>query len=124
MATILMIDDDREFGSIAETHFKGQGYAFTLVTGGKEGLSRASSLKPDIILLDISMPDMNGMEVLRELQTGDETSDIPVLVVSGKYFDQGMYELFTQERNFRGFVNKPVALSTLQQRVTEALAKK
>ena len=124
MANILMIDDDREFGSIAEAHFKGQGFAFTLVTGGQEGLAKAAALKPDVILLDISMPGMNGMEVLRELQSGDETSEIPVLVVSGKYLDQGMHDLFSQERNFRGFVSKPVALSTLQQRVNEAVGRK
>lgn len=124
MPKILMIDDDREFGSIAETHFRGQGYAFTLITSGRDGLAKAASLKPDLIMLDISMPDMNGIEVLRELQVGDETSDIPVLVVSGKYFDQGMYEIFNQERNFRGFVSKPVSLTTLQQRAAEVIGKK
>ena len=123
MAKILMIDDDKDFGALAAAHFSGQGHAFTHVPTGREGLAKAAALVPDLILLDIMMPDMNGVEVLRELQAGDETSDIPVLLVSGKYMDQGMLQMFSQERNFRGFVGKPVALSALQQ-AAEALLKK
>jgi two-component system, OmpR family, phosphate regulon response regulator PhoB len=123
MSKILMIDDDEEYGAVTAAHFKAQGYDFTLVDGGKAGLAKAAALKPDIIFLDITMPDMNGMEVLRELQAGDETGEIPVLLVSGKYLDQGMFDIFAQERNFKGFVSKPVVLSDLQKRVEALLGK-
>ena len=123
MPTILMIDDDAEFAGLASLHFTGLGYQVTLAPNGKDGLLKAAALKPDIIFLDIMMPDMNGIEVLRELQAGDETSDIPVLIMSGKYFDKGMNDIFTQERNFRGFLGKPVSLAQLQQKV-EAILKK
>ncbi|HNW43654.1 MAG TPA: response regulator [Elusimicrobiales bacterium] len=124
MSTILMIDDDKDFGGLVAAHFSGQGYTVVLAQSGAEGLAKAASVpKPEIIFLDIKMPDMNGIEVLRELEAGDETSEIPVLIVSGKYFDQGMQDLFSQERNFRAFLSKPVALSILQQKA-EALLKK
>lgn len=116
MSAILMIDDDKEFGGLAATHFSRLGYEFTLMENGQDGLAKAAAIKPDVIFLDIMMPGMNGIEVLRELQAGEETSDIPVLIVSGRYFDQGMINLFSQERNFRGFFCKPVALAALQEK--------
>lgn len=123
MADILMIDDDRDFSGLAAAHFSKLGYAVTLSYDGKDGLAKAGLIKPDVILLDIMMPGMNGIEVLRELQAGDETSDIPVVIISGKFVDQGMIELFKQERNFRAFLGKPVALAALQQKVEAALKK-
>lgn len=123
MPSILMIDDDKDFSVLASAHFTRLGYTMTLAHDGKDGLAKAAALKPDIIFLDIMMPGMNGIEVLRELQAGDETSDIPVIILSGRYFDQGIPDLFTQERNFKDFINKPVALAQLQQKV-EAVLKK
>lgn len=123
MPAILMIDDDKDFSGLASAHFTGLGYAVTPAYEGKDGLAKASALKPDIIFLDIMMPDINGIEVLRELQAGDETSDIPVIIISGKYCDPAMSDLFTQERNFKAFLGKPVALAALQQKV-EALLKR
>lgn len=123
MATILMIDDDSDFSVLVSTYFTKLGYTVALSNNGNEGLVKAAAAKPDIILLDIMMPDMNGIVVLRELQAGDETSEIPVLIVSGKFVDQGMSDLFSQERNFRAFIQKPVALANLQQKVAEFINK-
>lgn len=123
MADILLIDDDRDFSALAAAHFSKLGHAVTLAYDGKDGLAKACLIKPAVILLDIMMPGMNGIEVLRELQAADDAADIPVVIVSGKYVDQGMIDLFNQERNFRAFLAKPVALAALQQKV-EALLKK
>ena len=123
MATILMIDDDAEFAGLASVHFTGLGYQMTLAPNGKDGLQKAAALKPDVIFLDIMMPEMNGVEVLRELQAGDETAEVPVIVMSGKYFDQGMLDLFRQERNFREFLPKPVSLAQLELKVSSLLKK-
>ena len=123
MFKILMIDDDADFSGIASAHFTRLGYTMALAQDGKEGLAKASALRPDIIVLDMMMPDMNGIEVLHELQATEETADVPVIVISGKYFDDGMNAIFAQERNFRAFISKPVSLSQLQEKV-EALLKK
>jgi len=123
MAAILMIDDDKDFCGLASAHFSGAGHTIVLTHNGADGLKKAAAIKPDVIFLDITMPDMNGIEVLRELRAGDETSDIPVIVVSGKFVDQGMYDLFSQERNFKAFIAKPVAMPTLQQKMEDLLRK-
>lgn len=123
MHSILMIDDDRDFGALASAHFTKLGYKFTLSHDGGDGLAKSAQVKPDLILLDIMMPGMNGVEVLRELQAGDETSDIPVILVTGKYIDPGMQGLFSQERNFRALLAKPVSFASLQQAVETVLKK-
>lgn len=123
MAAILMIDDDTDFSGLVSAHFTGLGHAVTLAPNGADGLKKAAAVRPDIIFLDISMPDMNGIEVLRELRAGDETSDIPVLIISSKFFDAGMNDIFSQERNFKAFLSKPVALTALQQKMETVLKK-
>ena len=123
MHNILMIDDDKDFSSLVQAHFTGKGYGVVLTYSGREGLQKAAAAKPDIIFLDITMPDMNGIEVLRELQSADETADIPVIIMSGKYVDQNMSQLFSQERNFKDFLPKPVSFAVLQGKV-EALLKR
>ncbi|KAF0125274.1 MAG: twitching motility protein PilH [Elusimicrobia bacterium] len=123
MSAILLIDDDKDFSGLAAAHFSKQGHAVTLAEGGREGLDKASASRPDIVLLDIMMPDMNGIEVLRELSSDPDTSDIPVIILTGKYIDPGMGDMFGQERNFRGVVAKPVDLGMLQRKIEELLAK-
>lgn len=123
MPKILMIDDDKDFSSLVFTHFSGLGYSVTVAENGRSGLAAAASGKPDIIFLDIMMPDMNGIEVLRELHAGDETADIPVLVLTAKFLDNSVMDLFTQERNFRAFLSKPVSFADLQQKVETMLKK-
>ncbi|HNT98206.1 MAG TPA: response regulator [Elusimicrobiales bacterium] len=121
MAGILIIDDDKDFSGLAAAYFSKQGHTVTLAGGGREGLSKAVSAGPDIVFLDIMMPDMNGIEVLRELNSDPETSSIPVLVLTGRYIDPGMSDMFAQERNYRGVISKPVDLDALQRKMNEVL---
>ena len=116
-----MIDDDKDFSALASAHFSRLGHEMHLADNGRDGLALAAAVKPDVILLDIMMPEVNGIEVLRELQSGDDTSGIPVVIVSGKFFDQGMLDVFSQEPNFKAFLGKPVALAALQQKVESLL---
>ncbi|MDT8286848.1 MAG: response regulator [Elusimicrobiales bacterium] len=123
MPAILIIDDDKDFSGLAAAYFSKQGYAVEQAEGGREGLDKAASAGPDIILLDIMMPDMNGVEVLRELSSDPDTSGVPVIVLTGKYIDPGMGDMFGQERNFRGIMAKPVDLGMLQRKIEDLLAK-
>jgi len=123
MSKILMIDDDADFSALAAAHFSRHGYSVTLAPNGKDGLAKARALKPDVVFLDIMMPEMNGIEVLRELKAADETAEVPVIVMSGKYMDSGMTDLFAQEGNFKAFFPKPVVLAQLQKKVEELVKK-
>ena len=121
MNLMLIVDDNVEFRTMVSDYFTDLGYTVEIADNGREGLAKARGLKPDIILLDVMMPDIGGIEVLRNLQTEDDTRNIPVLVITGTFFDKNMSELFRQESNCREFMSKTVELAYLQKKV-EALA--
>lgn len=123
MNLILIVDDNVEFRTMVFDYFTDLGYTVEIAGNGREGLAKAKAIKPDIMLLDVMMPDIGGIEVLRNLQTDDDTRNIPVLVITGTFFDKSMSELFRQEANCREFMSKTVELAYLQKKV-EALAPK
>lgn len=120
MKQMLIIDDNVEFRTMVSDYFTDLGFAVEIAGDGREGLQKAKLIKPQIILCDVMMPDIGGIEVLRALQTDDDTRSIPVLVITGSFFDKNMSELFRQESNCREFMSKTVELEYLQKKV-EAL---
>jgi twitching motility two-component system response regulator PilH len=76
-------------------------------TGGREAIQRAKSEKPDLIFLDIVMPDMDGFAVMRELQKDPATKDIPVIFVSSK--SQKADQMWARMQGGKGFVPKPIS---------------
>ena len=121
---MLIIDDNVEFRTVVSDYFTDLGFTVEIAGDGREGLSKAKAIRPNIILCDVMMPDIGGIEVLRGLQTEDDTRNIPVLVITGSFFDKNMSELFRQESNCREFMSKTVELSYLEKKVTSLLAKK
>lgn len=79
--SILLIEDEENIGSFIATTLKKQGYKITTSTAGEDGLHLAASLCPDIILLDLGLPDIDGMEVVKKLR---EWSAVPVIVISAR----------------------------------------
>jgi len=120
MKLILIIDDNVEFRTMVYDYFTDLGYKVEIAENGREGLVKAKAISPDIILCDVMMPDIGGIEVIRNLQSDDDTRNIPVLVITGSFFDKNMSELFRQESNCREFMSKTVELAYLQKKV-EAL---
>ena len=123
MQKMLIVDDNTEFKTMVSCYFTDLNYRVELADNGREGLQKVRTFKPDIILLDIMMPDIGGIEVLRELQTYDDVGSVPVIVITGTYFDKNMSELFRQEPNCREFLSKTTELSYLAKKVA-ALVKK
>lgn len=123
MAKMLIIDDNTEFKTMVSCYFTELGFTVELAENGREGLAQAQVFKPDVILLDVMMPDVGGIEVLRELQTYDEVRAVPVLVITGTYFDTNMSELFKQESNCREFLSKTTDIAWLGKRVQELVKK-
>ncbi len=124
MPQMLIIDDNVEFRTMVSDYFTDLGFAVEIANDGREGLSKAKLIKPDIILCDVMMPDIGGIEVIRGLQTDDDTRAIPVLVITGTFFDKDMSDLFRQESNCREFMSKTVELSYLQKKVEALLPPK
>jgi len=89
MAKVLIIDDDQSMQSLYQRIFTLEGFEVEVASGGIEGLEKALSFSPDIILLDMMMPVVNGLEVLSKLKADDRLKDIPVIVMSN-YSEMGI----------------------------------
>lgn len=80
--TILIIEDDYFMRDLYQKELGKAGYTVETAADGADGLVQASNLKPDLILLDIMLPKLNGLDLLRTLKTKDETKNIPVLLLT------------------------------------------
>jgi CheY-like chemotaxis protein len=80
--TILLVEDDRFLRRATEATLKKNGFVTVTASDGEEGLQKASTSQPDLILLDLIMPKMDGFEVLKKLKDQPQTQAIPVVVLS------------------------------------------
>jgi CheY-like chemotaxis protein len=87
MAKLLIIEDDPYVFRLYQHLFKIKNYAAEFASTGEEGLIKAQTINPDVILLDMRMPGINGLEVLQTLKENQLTKSIPVLVLSNDYDD-------------------------------------
>ncbi len=81
---ILIIEDERGLTQSLSWYFTREGYETVVVHDGQEGLRKAQTLLPDVILLDIMLPGLDGLSVCRELRAGDRTRDLPVIMITAK----------------------------------------
>jgi len=82
---ILIVDDEENELSLLDLILSRAGYSVTTSDNGKEALFLAKSICPDLVIADLSMPDMDGGQVAEELKLQPETKDIPVLFLTGLY---------------------------------------
>ncbi|MFA5926792.1 MAG: response regulator [Patescibacteria group bacterium] len=82
MAKILVVDDDMILREMYEARLKEGGYEIISASDGEEALQKASSEKPSVILLDIMMPKVNGIDVMKKLREDEETAGIPVILLT------------------------------------------
>lgn len=83
MVKILMIDDDKHFTAIYQVMLDKKGFKTVVANDGDEGIRKAKEEKPDVIILDIKMPDRDGLHVYREFKNMEDLKDIPIIFVSG-----------------------------------------
>jgi two-component system, OmpR family, response regulator VicR len=81
---IVCIEDDQEMIDLVKLILTRQGYDVTGAMGGKEGLEAIARVQPNLVLLDLMMPDMDGWEVYQKMRADDTMRDIPVIVVTAK----------------------------------------
>ena len=82
---------------------------------GQEGLRKAQTLLPDLILLDLMLPGMNGLEVCRELRAGERTRDIPIIMLTAKAEETDQVVGFSMGAD--DYVTKPFSVKVLLQRI-------
>ena len=91
-AKILLVEDDKILQKMYGDKFATTDYELLHASDGEEGLKKAREEKPDFILLDLMMPKLSGIQVLKELKTHSETRHIPVAILSGIPEDDSMLE--------------------------------
>ena len=82
--TIMVVDDNPDIITIVKTILEGKGYRVMSASSGQELLNMLNGQKPDLIILDIMMPEMDGLEVLSRLKGVTETASIPVILLTAK----------------------------------------
>jgi CheY-like chemotaxis protein len=81
---ILYIEDERTTFDLVSQALKPLGYRVTRATSGKQGLAMVKKQKPDLLLLDLMMPDVNGWDVFRTVKSDETLADLPIIVISAR----------------------------------------
>ncbi len=81
---ILIVEDERGLTQSLSWYFKREGFDVAIAEDGLEGLRKAENTLPDVVLLDLMLPGMNGLDVCRELRAGEHTRDIPIIMITAK----------------------------------------
>ncbi len=123
MRKVLIIDDEEDLTFFVKANLELSGqYKVVIATRGKEGIKIARRYKPDIILLDIMMPQMSGFEVLEQLKKNPATLSIPVIMLTAKGDDESKLKasgLYNEE-----YIIKPVKIDYLKNRIEEVLSRR
>ncbi len=119
--SVLVIDDDAEFQELVDMNLRLAGFSVTQALNGPEGLKIAKKERPDVILLDTIMPEMDGLQVLSELKYDKKTKKIPVFMLTAKTL-VGDIE-FAFEVGADDYITKPVELRQLGKIIKQKLKK-
>lgn len=106
MAKVLVVDDSPTEIFQFKGWLEAMGHQVITAENGREGVAMASAEQPDLILMDIVMPDMNGFQATRLISRGPATSHIPVIIVSSK--DQETDKVWGERQGAHAYVTKPV----------------
>lgn len=108
---VLVVDDSRTDLHLLSGYLSNNGYQPITASNGEEAIQKAVKEHPDLILMDIVMPGMNGFEATRRLSRDPKTAAIPILMVSMKH--QESDRIWGKRQGARDFLNKPVDEDTL-----------
>ena len=120
MARILVTDDEKDVVDLIKFMLERDGHQVIEAYDGKEGLEKATSEHPDLMILDIMMPEMDGYTVTAKLAEVKETAKIPIIILTSK---GQMRDLFEMSPNVVHYLDKPFDPATLRAKVSEILAK-
>lgn len=115
ISKVLVVDD-----SPTERHFLGelltkQGYQVVMAESGEEAVQKAKQVKPDLILMDVVMPGLNGFQTTRAITKDEETKDIPVIMCTSK--GQETDKVWGMRQGARDYIVKPVNKDELLRKI-------
>jgi two-component system phosphate regulon response regulator PhoB len=112
---VLIIEDERDLTEVLVYNLQREGYETVVAHDGPEGLRKAQTLLPDLVLLDLMLPGLSGIEVCRELRAGERTRDIPIIILSAKAEETDQVVGFSLGAD--DYVTKPFSVKVLLQRI-------
>lgn len=120
--SVMIVEDENEIGELIRFHVEREGYDAKLVNSGRVALEAIKRDPPDLITLDLMLPDVDGLEVCRRLKWQDETRDIPILIVTAKGEEADVVTGI--ELGAEDYVTKPFSPRVLMARVKNILRRR
>ncbi len=122
MPKILVVDDERNMVRLLQLNLEREGYEVVTALDGMEGLQKAHTENPDLVLLDITMPRMDGFEVLNILKANTETSEMPVVILTARSKDADVFQGY--ETGADAYLTKPLHPNELTAVIRKMLNKR
>lgn len=119
MANILIVDDSPTEIHVLTSMLEKHGFSVAVANNGEEGVEKAKAEKPDLILMDVVMPGMNGFQAARQISTDPETTGIPIIIVSTK--DQETDKMWGLRQGAKDYVTKPAKEKELITKINNLL---
>ena len=89
---ILVVDDEPHIVRLVQVNLEKAGYTVSTASNGREALEAVAGDQPDLVVLDVMMPEMDGLETLKRLKDNPETDEIPVILLTAKAQDSDVFE--------------------------------
>jgi len=119
MARVLIVDDSPTETQKMKSILTKNGHDVIEAGGGQEGVDKAKAELPDVVLMDIVMPGVNGFQATRQIKQNDSTSHIPVIIVTTK--NQDTDRIWSQRQGAVGYLVKPIDEKQLLKTIKEVL---
>lgn len=120
MANILIVDDSPTEIHVLQGILQKNGHTVVAVMSAEEGIAKSKQMKPDLILMDVVMPGMNGFQATRAISKDPETQHIPIIIVSTK--DQETDRVWGMRQGAKDYISKPVDETDLIGKIAAVLA--
>lgn len=108
---LLIVDDEKDFVDMVAERLSAKGFKIVEAFDGKEGFEKAHSEKPDLIVLDVMMPEMSGYDVCRKLKIEDGYKKTPIIMLTAKFQPNDLE--FGKEMGADAYLTKPLELDQL-----------
>jgi two-component system cell cycle response regulator DivK len=121
MSTVLIVEDNEKNMKLARDVLQAKGYAVLEAVTGEDGVRLAKERKPDLVLMDIQLPGINGMEALRQIRAEPALAGLPVVAFTASVTPTDRSQI--QAAGFDGFLSKPINLKEFLETVKAQLQK-
>lgn len=116
---VLIVDDEPDLVETLTLMLKKQGFRVSSASTGIEGLEKAKQELPDIIILDLMMPEMDGFEMCKQLKSSEETSRIPIIILTARSDTEARFKTFKYKAD--EYIVKPFHLPNLVSTINKLL---